>query len=135
MRAIQILLASLALAIPATLFGQIQVSLSIGPPAMPVYEQPICPGDGYLWTPGYRAYDCSISDYDWVDGQWVMAPEEGFLWTPGYWRWEDGGYRFNEGYWGTEVGFYGGINYGFGYSGEGYEGAVGRMGAFSITVR
>jgi hypothetical protein len=122
MRAIRILLASLALAIPATLFGQIQVSLSIGPPAMPVYEQPICPGDGYLWTPGYWAYDYSISDYYWVDGQWVMAPEEGFLWTPGYWRWEDGGYRFNEGYWGTEVGFYGGINYGFGYSGEGYEG-------------
>src|ERR1017187_5997813 len=24
-----------------------------GPPALPVYEQPLCPGDGYLWTPGY----------------------------------------------------------------------------------
>jgi hypothetical protein len=75
-----------------------------------------------LWTPGYWAYDDSISDYYWVDGEWVMAPEEGFLWTPGYWGWGEGGYRFNEGYWGTDVGFYGGINYGFGYSGDGYEG-------------
>jgi hypothetical protein len=94
----------------------------IGPPALPVYEQPICPGDGYLWTPGYWAYDDSVSDYYWVDGAWVMAPEEGFLWTPGYWGWRDGGFFFNDGYWGPEVGFYGGINYGFGYFGEGYGG-------------
>src|SRR5579863_3124259 len=90
MRTIRTLLALLALAIPATLFGQLRVSISIGPPALPVYEQPVCPGDGYLWTPGYWAYDDSVSDYYWVDGQWVMAPEEGLLWTPGYWglgRW------------------------------------------------
>ena len=122
MRTIRTLLAFFALAIPATLFGQISVSISIGPPALPFYEQPICPGDGYLWTPGYWAYDNSISDYYWVDGQWVIAPEEGFLWTPGYWGWGDRGYRFNEGYWGPEVGFYGGINYGYGYYGEGYGG-------------
>ena len=29
---------------------------------------------------------------------------------------------FYEGYWGPQIGFYGGINYGFGYFGEGYEG-------------
>jgi hypothetical protein len=122
MRTIRILLAFLALAIPAVLFGQVNVSLSIGPPVLPVYEQPICPGDGYLWTPGYWAYDDSVSDYYWVDGAWVMAPEEGMLWTPGYWGWRGGGFFFNEGYWGAEVGFYGGINYGFGYSGDGYGG-------------
>jgi hypothetical protein len=122
MRTIRVLFALLALAIPATLIGQVRLSISIGPPALPVYEQPVCPGDGYIWTPGYWAYDDSASSYYWVDGEWVMAPEEGFLWTPGYWGWGDGGYRFNEGYWGSEVGFYGGINYGFGYSGNGYEG-------------
>jgi hypothetical protein len=122
MRTIRTLLAFLALAIPAALFGQLSISISIAPPALPVYEQPICPGDGYLWTPGYWAYDDGISDYYWVDGEWVMAPQEGYLWTPGYWGWGDGGYRFNEGYWGPEVGFYGGINYGYGYYGEGYGG-------------
>jgi hypothetical protein len=75
-----------------------------------------------LWAPGYWAYDSSISDYYWVDGEWILAPEEGLLWTPGYWSWRDGGFFFNDGYWGPEVGFYGGINYGFGYFGEGYGG-------------
>lgn len=122
MRTIRFLLALLIMAIPAASFGQIGIRIAIGPPALPVYEQPLCPGDGYLWTPGYWAYDNSVSDYYWVPGTWVMAPEVGFLWTPGYWGWGEGGYLFNEGYWGPTVGFYGGINYGFGYWGGGYGG-------------
>jgi len=89
---------------------------------LPVYEQPICPGDGYLWTPGYWAWDDGVSDYYWVPGLWVLAPEPGFLWTPGYWGWGDGGFFFNDGYWGPTVGFYGGIDYGFGYFGTGFGG-------------
>jgi hypothetical protein len=34
-------------------FAQFRVAITFGPPAIPVYEQPLCPGDGYLWTPGY----------------------------------------------------------------------------------
>jgi hypothetical protein len=101
-------------------FAQVGVSITIAPPELRAYEQPICPGDGYIWTPGYWAWN--ESDYYWAPGLWVMAPEVGFLWTPGYWGWRGGGYFFNEGYWGTSVGFYGGINYGFGYFGRGYEG-------------
>jgi hypothetical protein len=97
------------------------VSVSIAPPELPVYEQPICPGDGYIWTPGYWDYD-PADGYYWVPGTWVEAPEVGFLWTPGYWGWGNGGYFFNQGYWGPHVGFYGGIDYGFGYSGVGFEG-------------
>ena len=33
-------------------FAQVGVSVTIAPPALPVYEQPLCPGDGYIWTPG-----------------------------------------------------------------------------------
>jgi hypothetical protein len=122
MRTIRFLLALLVMAIPAASFGQIGIRVAIGPPVLPFYDQSICPGDGYLWTPGYWAYDDSISDYYWVPGTWVMAPEEGYLWTPGYWGWGEGGYFFNDGYWGPEVGFYGGIDYGFGYWGGGYGG-------------
>ncbi|MGD0913225.1 MAG: hypothetical protein ABR928_15140 [Terracidiphilus sp.] len=122
MRTIRLLLALLFLAIPAASFGQIGIRVAIGPPMMPMYEQPICPGDGYMWTPGYWAYDDSVSDYYWIPGTWVEPPEVGFLWTPGYWGWGEGGYLFNEGYWGESVGFYGGINYGFGYWGGGYGG-------------
>jgi hypothetical protein len=52
----------------------------------------------------------------------VMAPEVGFLWTPAYWGWSGDRFVFYDGYWGPQVGFYGGINYGFGYFGLGFEG-------------
>jgi hypothetical protein len=98
------------------------VSVSFAPPELPVYEQPLCPGEGYIWTPGYWAWDDDDSDYYWVPGTWVVAPEVGFLWTPGYWGWGGSSFVFYDGYWGPVVGFYGGINYGYGYFGHGYEG-------------
>ncbi len=117
-----LLLALVVLSMSTASFAQIGVAITVGPPAIPVYDQPVCPGDGYLWTPGYWAYDYDISDYYWVPGDWIMAPEVGFLWTPGYWGWEGGRYRWWDGYWGPHVGFYGGINYGFGYFGVGFGG-------------
>src|SRR4030088_2586622 len=98
----------------------IGISVRIGPPALPVYAQPLCPGPGYFWTPGYWAWD-DDDGYYWVPGTWVVAPV-GMLWTPGYWAFSDGFYGWHGGYWGEHVGFYGGINYGFGYGGFGYEG-------------
>lgn len=103
-------------------FAQFRISVRFGPPAIPVYEQPVCPGDGYIWTPGYWAWDDDNGDYYWVPGTWVLAPEAGFLWTPPWWGWEDGAYLFHAGWWGPHVGFYGGINYGFGYFGDGFVG-------------
>jgi hypothetical protein len=96
------------------------VVVNFAPPELPVYEQPVCPSEGYIWTPGYWAWDGD--DYYWVPGTWVQPPAVGYLWTPGYWGWSREGFIFHEGYWGPEVGFYGGINYGFGYFGHGYEG-------------
>jgi hypothetical protein len=110
----------LLLAFSSASFAQIGISVSFGPPAIPVYEQPICPGDGYIWTPGF--WDYADDDYYWVPGTWILAPEPGFLWTPGYWGWGGSAFFFHEGYWGPHVGFYGGINYGFGYGGRGYDG-------------
>ena len=89
------------------------------PPPLPVYEQPPCPGDGYLWAPGYWAY---AGGYYWVPGTWVMPPAVGLLWTPGYWGFVGGVYAWHAGYWGPHVGFYGGVNYGFGYTGVGFVG-------------
>src|SRR6266849_10985392 len=114
------LLAIAMLALPAASSAQVVVGVSvrIGPPLLPVYVQPVCPGSGYVWTPGYWAY--GPDDYYWVPGTWVEPPEVGLLWTPGYWAFEDGFYVWSPGYWGPEVGFYGGINYGFGYTGVGF---------------
>ena len=126
-----LLFALVVLAMSAASFAQIGVSINMAPPALPVYEQPPVPAQGYLWTPGYWAY--GQGDYFWVPGTWVMAPQPGFLWTPGYWGWGNGGYAFNEGYWGPHVGFYGGINYGFGYGGQGYEGGRWNNGQFEYN--
>ena len=103
-------------------FAQLQISVSFGPPALPVYDQPPCPGDDYIWTPGFWGWDADDEDYYWVPGTWVEAPEPGLFWTPPYWAWADGHYVFYDGYWGPHVGFYGGIDYGFGYFGDGFEG-------------
>ncbi len=119
---------------PLTSFAQIAVGVSIrvGPPALPVYEQPPCPTEGYLWTPGYWAY--GPVGYYWVPGVWVGPPRAGVLWTPGYWGFAGGVYAWHAGYWGPHVGFYGGINYGFGYGGVGFVGGEWRGGVFAYNT-
>jgi len=97
------------------------ISVNLAPPAIPVYTQPPCPVDGYIWIPGYWAWD-EDEGYYWVPGYWEAPPEVGFLWTPGYWGWSGGAYLWHAGYWGPHVGFYGGVNYGCGYIGNGYVG-------------
>ena len=116
----------LLLAIPFAAHAQvgIGVSITLAPPALPVYEQPPIPDSGYIWTPGY--WQWGPEGYFWVPGTWVLAPSPGLLWTPGYWGWGEGVYLWHGGYWGPHVGFYGGVNYGYGYGGNGYEGGYWR---------
>jgi len=117
-----LLFALLVLATSISAYSQVGFMITFGPPALPVYEQPLCPGENYIWAPGYWAFDYDYDDYYWVPGTWVMAPQPGFYWTPGYWAWAGDRFFFHDGYWGPEVGFYGGIVYGFGYFGDGYVG-------------
>jgi WXXGXW repeat (2 copies) len=125
--------AALALA-PAASFAGIFISVGFAPPALPVYVQPVCPNPGYLWNPGYWAY--SDEGYYWVPGVWVQPPSYGVLWTPPYWGFAGGVYGFHAGYWGPHVGFYGGVNYGFGYGGAGFGGGrwVGNSFSYNTAV-
>jgi hypothetical protein len=109
-------------AIPAASHAQVGVgvSITVAPPPLPVYEQPPCPTEGFLWTPGYWAY--GPRGYYWTPGLWVAPPHPGLLWTPGYWGFAGGAYGWHAGYWGPHIGFYCGINYGFGYGGVGFWG-------------
>ena len=101
------------------------------PPPLPEYDQPPCPGDDYIWTPGY--WDYASTGYYWVPGVWVQSPYVGALWTPGYWGYSHGRYAFFHGYWGPHIGFYGGVNYGFGYVGVGYQGGYWNGGRFNYN--
>jgi WXXGXW repeat (2 copies) len=123
-----LLLAIAALTASAAADAGLYLSVTIAPPVLPVYEQPLIPGPGYIWTPGYWAW--GPDGYYWVPGTWVVAPFVGALWTPGYWGWGGGVYLWHAGYWGPHVGFYGGINYGFGYTGAGYQGGYWQHGSF-----
>lgn len=107
------------------------VTVMVAPPPLPYYDQPPMPSAGYIWTPGYWAWD--QGDYYWVPGTWAAPPSAGLLWTPGFWLWRHGVYIWIPGYWGQHVGFYGGVNYGYGYAGTGYAGGVWRGSQFSYN--
>lgn len=117
------LLLGCAAVLPLRSHAQAQIVISVGvpPPPLPIYVQPPIPEVGYIWTPGYWDYD-DVFGYYWVPGTWVAPPRVGLLWTPGYWGFDNGAYVYRAGYWGNEVGFYGGVDYGFGYTGTGYAG-------------
>jgi hypothetical protein len=126
------LLCALTPALPIAADAQvIGVNITIAPPELPVYDQPPLPAPGYIWSPGYWAY--GPYGYYWVPGTWVLPPAVGLLWTPGYWGWRDGFFVWNAGYWGPHVGFYGGVNYGFGYTGIGFAGGRWSNGVFAYN--
>ena len=120
--AANIVTSPLALMVPTAASAQVAVGISIqtAPPLLPIYVQPAMPEVGYVWTPGYWAY--GPVGYYWIPGTWIQPPVVGLLWTPPYWGWVAGAYLFHDGYWGPHVGFYGGVNYGYGYGGSGYNG-------------
>src|ERR1700739_4668152 len=126
------LLALLLSLVPASSFARVLMSVGVVQPVLPVYEQPPAPQPGLMWTPGYRAY--GDDGYYCVPGAWVPAPYEGALWTPPYWGWSGGLYVFPGGYWGPHGGFYGGVNYGFGYGGLRFVGGPVGGGGFGLST-
>ena len=100
--------------------SDVDVSVTEAPPELLNYDQPPNSEEGDLWTPGYWSW--GAEGYYWVPGAWVLPPRFGVLWTPGYWAFTGAVYLFHPGYWGPHVGYYGGINYGYGYVGSGFVG-------------
>jgi hypothetical protein len=127
-----LLLALVVTVVPLSSQAGVFISVGFAPPVLPVYVQPVCPEPGLMWTPGYWAY--GDDGYYWVPGAWVPAPYVGALWTPGYWGWGGGLYAWHAGYWGPHVGYYGGVNYGFGYGGIGFAGGMWRGGFFAYNT-
>ena len=115
-------------------FVQIGAPVPVAPVLVAPAVIPPPPAYGIIWRPGY--YSWSGYGYGWVPGAWVQPPRVGVLWTPGYWGFVGAFYVFHRGYWGTHVGYYGGINYGFGYFGVGFAGGrwVGNSFAYNRTV-
>lgn len=118
------LVAAIALTVhPAAARSQdlLTTLVQLVPPLLLASDQPVVPGNGYIWQPGYWAWSPD-GYYYWVPGEWVLPPQPGYVWTPGYWADNGNGYMWNPGYWDTQVGYYGGVDYGDGYDGNGYVG-------------
>jgi hypothetical protein len=90
------------------------ISTTVAPPELPVYDQPPIPAPGYNWTPGY---------WGWHDGI--------YAWNAGYWGPHVGFYG------GINYGFgYGGVGYGGGFWRGGafsYNTTVNNFGGVHIT--
>ena len=103
--------------------SEYQAVAQSAPPALPAYDQPPIPGPGYLWTPGYWAYGRRrrrlLLGARHLGGAPVSLACFG---RPAIGAIVGGAYAFNAGYWGPHIGFYGGIDYGYGYGGNGYAG-------------
>ena len=69
------LFAFVVLAMSASAFAQIGISVSFAPPELPVYDQPLCPGDGYSGRPGIGL--TRDDDYYFVPGTWVHGSRGG----------------------------------------------------------
>jgi hypothetical protein len=118
--AVFVFAAFIAAPMPSPAQVAVGIGVALAPPATPAYVQPAGYRPNSIWTPPYWAW--GSGRYRWVSGAWVVAPAAGQLWTPGYWGYRSNSYYWHQGYWGRTVGFYGGINYGYGYFGTGYAG-------------
>jgi hypothetical protein len=111
------------------------VSSAAPPPPLPEEDQPTLPEDGSLWTPGYWYW--RDQGYFWIPGAWVRdRPRWAFYGLPPYWGFAGTVFVFHPGHWGSTVGFYGGVNYGYGYFGNGYTGGhwIGNSFAYNSAV-
>src|SRR5574341_99393 len=88
--------ASFAAASSATLAG-VDVSIMIGvPPPVAVIETVPPPRIGYVYAPGYWAWDGHR--HVWVRGRTIVE-RPGYTWVADRWETVGGRYRFVPGYW------------------------------------
>ena len=86
---------SLALVGGGAVFAQVNINISLAPPA-PSHEAVPALSPGYVWAPGYWAW--SNDRYVWVRGR-SMVQRTGYLWQPDRWEQRNGTYYRQTGHW------------------------------------
>lgn len=89
------LLLSLALVAGSTAFAQVSFNIVLAPPP-PVYEVVPAVPPGYVWAPGYWAWN--HDRHIWVRGR-SMVQRAGYRWEPDRWEQRDGIYSRQVGRW------------------------------------
>ncbi|MGH8713612.1 MAG: YXWGXW repeat-containing protein [Casimicrobiaceae bacterium] len=90
-------LAAASLALPLGAQARLDVDINIAPPP-PRYEVVPPPRVGFVWAPGYWAWDGGHHRHTWRKGQYIRE-RHGERWTPSQWAERDGRYHFDPGHW------------------------------------
>ena len=91
-------LACVGLALVATpAFARVGVVVNVPPPAPIVETPPPPPAPGYVWQPGYWAWNGV--QYVCVPGQYVVTPAPGAVWIAGHWDRRPDGWVWVDGHW------------------------------------
>lgn len=86
------ILIATTLSLPAT--AAVWLDVNVGPPE-PLTEYTPPPRYGYVWSPGYWAWNNGESV--WMDGYW-MEERPGYVWVPDRWNYYTNGWRFERGH-------------------------------------
>jgi len=89
------LVLSLALVAGSTAFAQVSFNIVVAPPA-PLYEVAPMMQPGYVWAPGYWAWN--NDHHVWVRGRTIVQ-RDGYLWAPDRWVQQGGSYVREPGRW------------------------------------
>ena len=84
-----------ALVAGSSAFAQISFNIIVAPPA-PRYEVVPVMQPGYVWAPGYWAWN--NDQHIWVRGRTIVQ-REGYNWTPDHWVQQSGSYVRQPGHW------------------------------------
>jgi len=88
------------LAASSTALSGVDVNIVIGvPPPVAVVETVPAPRPGYVYAPGYWAWNGQR--HIWVRGRTIVE-RPGYTWVPDRWESDGGRYRFVQGYWAVE---------------------------------
>ena len=76
--------------------SRVSIGIAIGPPPPLVVAPPPAPAPGYVWAPGYWAWNGY--QHVWIGGYW-LSPRPGYYWVPD--RWEHRGPQWHHvhGHW------------------------------------
>lgn len=85
--------ALLAMAMPAA--AQVSINISIAPP-VPIYESAPIMTPGYIWAPGYWAWN--NDRHVWIRGRTIVQ-RVGYRWEPDRWEQRGNGYYRQPGNW------------------------------------
>ncbi len=73
-----------------------EVVVTEAPPPIQTEVIVEAPGPGYIWVPGYWAWQ---GRWVWVRGSWVLPPHPRALWIRGHWVHRGHGYVWIGGHW------------------------------------